>query len=213
MGRESKVEYSDGRERALVKAHLDSLNLQLSGGKKLTLPFAAVKSATVDGDELKIAAGATQFALKLGAREAELWRKKILNPPSLADKLGFKADKSVVLVGAMPGEVVEAARAAKSAKAVAKVPAAGKRFDGDTVAVLLSTSKEAQQIKDAARALGPSTAPWFVYAKGGAVNGEDVIALARKAGLKDTKVARVSETHAALRFTRRQLTSARRFIL
>lgn len=202
MGRESKVEYSDGRERALVKAHLDSLNLQLSGEKKLTVPLAAVKSATVEGDHLKIAAGATKFALKLGAREAELWRKKILNPPSLADKLGFKADKSVVLIGAMPGEVVEAAKAAKTMKAVAKLPGAGKELDGDIVAVLLLASKETQQIKDAARALGPSTVLWLVYAKGGSVNGDDIIALARKAGLKDTKVARVSETHAALRFIR-----------
>ena len=202
MGREALIEYSSGRERADVKAHLDSLNLQLSGGKKLTLPLAQVKSAAVEGEALKIDTGAMKFSLKLGAREAELWRKKILNPPSLADKLGFKPDKAVVLSGAVPGEIVEAAKAAKSVKASAKLPGASKFFDGDIVALQLSVGKEAAQIAAAARTLGPATALWFVYAKGSAVNGDDIIMFARKAGLKDTKVARVSETHAALRFIR-----------
>jgi hypothetical protein len=196
MGRESKVEYSDGRERALVKAHLDSLNLQLSGGKKLVLPLAQVKAATVEGDALKIAAGAVKFSLRLGGREAELWAKKILNPPSLADKLGFKVDKAVTLVGALPAEVVAAAKGTR-VTAVAKLP---KTLAGDIAAAALSPGKEDAQIAAAARALTGSAALWLVYAKGQAVNGDDVIALARKAGLKDTKVARVSESHAALRF-------------
>ena len=195
MGRESLVEYVAGGERAVVKAHLDALNMQLSGGKKLTLPLAQVKSAVVDGDLLRIAAGTTKFSLKLGAKDAAAWANKILNPPSLADKLGFKADKAVVLIGEVPGEIADAARAAKSVRT-------GKKFDGDIVAMQLSAGKEGAQIAAAARALGDSTALWFVYAKGGAVNGDHIIALARKAGLKDTKVARVSETHAALRFIR-----------
>ena len=196
MGRESKVQYFDGRERTLVKAHLDSLNLQLSGGKKLTLPLAQLKLVTVDGDDLKITAGATKFALALGAKEAELWRKKMLNPPSLADKLGFKAGKSVVLVGALPAEVVAAAKGME-VKTLARLP---KALAGDVVALALLAGKEAAQIAAAAGALSSATAVWFVYAKGGVVNGDDVIILGRKAGLKDTKVARVSESHAALRF-------------
>ena len=195
MGRESKVEYFDGRERVPVKAHLDSLNLQISGGKKLTVALAQVTSATVHGDDLKIAAGGTKFALSLGAREAELWRRKILNPPSLADKLGFKADKAVVLVGTLPGEVAAAAKGTR-VTADARLP---KALAGDVAVVPLAKGKEASQIKGVAGVLGDTTAVWFVYAKGGPVNGDDIIALARKAGLKDTKVARISETHAALR--------------
>jgi hypothetical protein len=196
VGRESKVAYFDGRERALVRAHLDSLNLKLTGGKKLTLPLARVKSATVAGDELKITAGPVKFSLALGAREAELWRRKILNPPSLADKLGLKAGTTVTLVGALPAEVVEAASVAKASTA-AKLR---KTLATDIAAIALPAGKEAAHIAAAARAATGSTAMWFVYAKGGAVNGDDIIALARRAGLKDTKVARVSDTHAALRF-------------
>ena len=197
MGREAKVEYADAKERALVKVHLDSAALELTGGKKLKLPLASVKSATVDGDLLKIAAGGTKFSLALGAKEAEAWRKKILNPPSLSDKLGFKPDKSVALIGEVPVEIAAAAKTAKAAAAAAKLP---KTIAADIAALMLAPGKEEQLIVASAKALAPKSALWLVYEKGRAVNGDHVIALARKAGLKDTKVARVSDTHAALRF-------------
>lgn len=196
MGREAKVEYADAKERALVKVHLDSAALELTGGKKLKLALASVKSATVDGDLLKIAAGGTKFSLALGAKEAEAWRKKILNPPSLADKLGFKPDKSIALIGEVPPEIAAAAKTAKAA-AAAKLP---KTIAADIAALMLAPGKEEQLIVASAKALAPKSALWLVYEKGRAVNGDHVIALARKAGLKDTKVARVSDTHAALRF-------------
>ena len=197
MGREAKVEYADAKERALVKVHLDSAALELTGGKKLKLALASVKSATVDGDLLKIAAGGTKFSLALGAKEAEAWRKKILNPPSLSDKLGFKPDKSVALIGEVPVEIAAAAKTAKAAAAAAKLP---KTIAADIAALMLAPGKEEQLIVASAKALAPKSALWLVYEKGRAVNGDHVIALARKAGLKDTKVARVSDTHAALRF-------------
>lgn len=195
MGREAKVEYVQGRERAIVRAHLDSEKLELTGGKKLTVPLAGIK-AVVDGDRLKITAGKTTFALALGAKEAEAWRAKMLNPPSLADKLGFKPGRSVLLIGAVPAEV---AAAAGSAATAAKIP---KTIAADVAALMLTPGKEEQLVVAAAAALAPASALWLVYEKGRAVNGDGVIALARKAGLKDTKVARISQTHAALRFIR-----------
>jgi len=196
MGRECRCEYAAGGERAAVKAHLDSLHLHLSGGKKLSVALADVTSVEVAGDLLKVASKGATFSLKLGAREAALWYKKILSPPSVADKLGFKADRSVVLVGALPHEIADAAKGARATKA-ARLPA---KFAADIAVVLLSAGREEQRIAAAANALGPATALWLVYAKGGQVNGDDIIALARRVGLMDTKVARVSDTHAALRF-------------
>lgn len=197
MGREAKVEFVAGRERVQVRAHLDSQSLELTGGKKLTIPLAAVKSATVEGDVLNIAAGAIKFSLALGAKEAEAWRKKILKPPSLADKLGFKPDKTIMLVGAAPTEIVQVATSAATA---AKPPRA---FKADIAIVMLTPGKEPPLIAASARALRPGQALWLVYEKGRPMNGDGVIALARAAGLNDTKVARVSETHAALRFIRK----------
>jgi hypothetical protein len=100
----------------------------------------------------------------------------------------------VTLIGALPAEVT---KSATRPNVVARLPAT---LSGDVAAMPLSQGGAEAEIKAAARALSSATALWFVYEKGGAVNGDHVIAMARAAGLKDTKVARVSETHAALRF-------------
>jgi hypothetical protein len=199
MGRESKVEYVDAGGSALVKAHLDSMNLELTGAKKLKLPLGQVKAATVEADALKIVAGKTKFSLKLGRSEAELWRKKILNPPSLTDKLGFKPDKAVLLIGKVPPEIVSAANGIGATRSAQKMP---KELVADIIVLALSPGKEEAQIALAARTLNLSQALWLIYEKGLAFNGDNVIAVARAARLKDTKVARVSDTHTGLRFIR-----------
>ena len=196
MGREARIVYTSGRERADVRAHLDSAELQLSGGKKLRLPLASVRRAVADGASLRIESKTDKFELALGAKEAALWAKKILNPPSLADKLGVKADTKVLLVGDRIAEVeAAAANAAHAAKLTAAIAKAA------TVVILtLVPATASKQIAAAAKALPKGVALWLVYTKGTKPNGDEIIRLARAAGLKDTKVARVSKTHAALRF-------------
>ena len=199
MGREATIEYVSGKERAQVRAHLDSAELQLSGGKKLNVRLADVKTAVVSGDVLKIEAKSAKFTLTLGAKEAAAWAKKILNPPTLADKLGVKPDTAVLLIGDRVAEIDDAvAKAVRIERSPALTAAIAK---GASIVILtLTPETAAKQIDAAAKSLPPKTALWFVYRKGTKPNGDDIIMLARKAGLKDTKVARVSETHAGLRF-------------
>ena len=201
MGREARTDYIAGRERALVKAHLDTMALQLSGGKKLTVPFSAIKSAVAEGEDLKIVATDARFSLRLGAKEAALWAKKILNPPSLADKLGIKDGVAVLLIGerlkdldAAVAEAGSVAHAPSLAAAKTKVATAG------IVLLALTPGSAEKEIAAAAKLLQGKTALWLIYRKGTNPNGDDIVRLARAAGLKDTKVARVSETHAGLRF-------------
>jgi hypothetical protein len=199
MGREALIDYVSGKERAQVRAHLDSFSLQLSGGKKLTVPLADVRAAKAVGNDLKIESKSATFALTLGAKEAAAWAKKILNPPTLAAKLGIKPDKSVLIVGERLAEIDEAvAKAAKIDRADA-LTAAKSKAAAIAILVLVPTTTE-KQIAAAAKVLGAATALWFVYRKGTKPNGDDIIMFARKSGLKDTKVARISETHAGLRF-------------
>lgn len=197
MGNEALVEYACGRERLQVKAHLDSQALELRGGKKLRLPLSGITKAIASGDQLKIEAASVKFTLHLGNREAAIWAKKILNPPSLASKLGIKPDRDVMLVGSLPPEIGTAAAEAKSATKVTKLPA---KLSADIALLALAPGKEASVISAAATRLEPGKALWLVYEKGYAFNGDKVIATARASSLKDTKVARISETHAALRF-------------
>ena len=200
MGREAKTLCIEGKQKFEVKAHLDSQALQLTGAKKLTLPLAQVRTATVEGEDLKVAAAGATFALRLGAKEAAAWAKKILNPPSLADKLGVKLGATVRLIGPRVKELDEAAPHADHAAALsAKVLAAC-----DIAILTLTPAIAEKQITAAAKALPANTALWLVYEKGTKPNGDEIIRIARAAGLKDTKVARISETHAALRFIRAQ---------
>jgi hypothetical protein len=200
MGREAKTLCIEGRQKFEVRAHLDGQALQLTGAKKLTLPLTQVRAATVEGEDLKIASPGAAFALRLGARQAEAWAKKILNPPSLADKLGINPGLSVALIGHRVAEIEDAvAGAAKVKRATLSAASLGAT---DITAVTLSPAGAEKQIAAAAKAIGMATALWLVYRKGTKPNGDEIIRLARAAGLKDTKVARISETHAALRFIR-----------
>jgi hypothetical protein len=80
------------------------------------------------------------------------------------------------------------------------VPRAAKAKAVNIVILTLEPETAPKQIEAAAKALSNGTALWLAYAKGVKPNGDDIIKLARQAGLKDTKVARISVTHAALRF-------------
>lgn len=196
MGREAKVAYRSGKDCAEVRAHLDSEALELTGGKKLRIRLADVRKATAEGDALKVETKTEKFELALGEKEAAAWAKKILNPPTLADKLGLKADTKVLIVGERIKEIDEAAPAAERASTLT----ATKAKAANVVLLTLAPETAAKQIAAAAKVLPKGTALWLVYTKGTNPNGDDIIGLARKAGLKDTKVARISVTHAALRF-------------
>lgn len=199
MGREARIAYTSGKERAEVRAHLDSASLQLSGGKKLVVPLSDVRTAKVVGDDLAIETKTAKFKLALGPKEAAAWAKSVLNPPSLADKLGVKADTSVLIVGERIGEIDDAVAKTANVEHVPKLTAA-KAKAANIVILTLVPETAPKQIEAAAKVLPKGTALWLAYTKGVKPNGDDIIGLARKAGLKDTKVARISVTHAALRF-------------
>jgi len=196
MGREATIVYRSGSDRAEVRAHLDSAALELTGGKKLKVALADVRKAAAEGDALKIETKTEKFELALGAKEAAAWAKKILNPPTLSQKLGVSADTKVLIVGDRIKEIDEAAAKAERATTLT----AAKAKAANVVILTLAPETAAKQIAAAAKVLPKGTALWLVYAKGTKPNGDAIIALARQAGLKDTKVARVSEKHAALRF-------------
>lgn len=199
MGREARIAYTSGKERAEVRAHLDSASLQLSGGKKLIVQLSDVRTAKVVGEDLAVETTTAKFKLALGAKEAAAWAKGMLNPPSLADKLSVKAGTAVLIVGERIDEIDDAVAKATKVERAPKLTAAQAKAANIVILTLL-TETAPKQIEAAAKVLPKGTALWLVYTKGVKPNGDDIIALARKAGLKDTKVARISVMHAALRF-------------
>ena len=185
MGQEATIDcrtpWGDGK----AKAHLDGTTLTLTGPVRGRLAISDIKKLAVEGDELVVSAAAGTFRLSLGAKAAARWRAKIASPPSLADKLGLKGEARARLVGKLPAEIIEAASGRTARKAD----------------IVLAAIEDKAEIANVATTIGEGQALWLVFRKGPTGPGETALIMsARTAGLKDTKVARVSESHTALRF-------------
>ena len=196
MGREARLTVSDGGARAEARVHLDSQMLSIGPPFRLKLMLDEVTAATAGDEGLTLAAGRTRLTLALGAKEAAAWAKAILNPPSLADKLGLKAGVAAATLGPMPEEI---GTALEGRKARALTGAAAAKGAG-LVFAAVPEGIAPEKLNALAKALQPGAAAWLIYRKGGTINGDALIHAARAAGLKDTKVARISESHAGLRF-------------
>ena len=195
MGREAKLTVSDGGARAEARVHLDSQMLSVGPPFRLKLMLDEVTAATAGDEGLTLAAGRTRLTLALGAKEAAAWAKAILNPPSLADKLGLKAGVAAATLGPMPQEIGEVLEG-RAARALTGAAAKG----AGLVFAAVPEGIAPEKLNALAKALQPGAAAWLIYRKGGTINGDALIHAARAAGLKDTKVARISESHAGLRF-------------
>ncbi|HET7380637.1 MAG TPA: hypothetical protein VFJ24_11390 [Gaiellales bacterium] len=188
MGRESRCIVRHDRREAEARAQLDTDELTIRTPFRLTIPRSQIASTDVRGEELEVAYDGGSVTLVLGEREASRWAHDIAHPRTLAHKLGVKAGQRVRLVGdADPGLV-----------------GAGRRvIDGEADVVFV-----AAESPDDLRLIGPlqdqiasDGAIWVIRPKGRADLTEAmVIAAGRDARLHDVKIARVSDTHSAMKF-------------
>ena len=191
MGREARTEVRSGALSGEARVHLDSETLAIGPPFRVKLPLGGL-GAEAGSSGLTVTGGGGTFRIAMSAREAAAWTKAILNPPSLADKLGLKPGVTTTLIGALPGEVAALVPDGARHKAVPKAL-------GEMLAFMAVASLDAKPLAALAAALPPKGAAWLIYEKG-VLKGDALIFAARAAGLKGTKVARISETHAGLRF-------------
>ncbi len=194
MGREARTEVRSAKLKGEARVHLDSEMLAIGPPFRLKLALGGL-GASAGKDGLTLTNGAERILIAMSEKEAAVWTKSILNPPSLADKLGVKPGVTVALVGALPDEIVAASKGATVLKTLPR------KLDA-LLTITAVKSLETKPLAALAAALPPKGAVWLVYEKG-VLKGDALIFAARDAGLKDTKVARISETHAGLRFIRR----------
>jgi hypothetical protein len=193
MGREAKTAVDDGATRAEARLHLDSETLTIGPPFRLKLRLDAVDRCVVGEGGFEIASGPAQLSIALSAKDAAAWAKAILNPPSLATKLGLKPGLHVAAIGALPAEVA------------ALLPEAGrhdrlpKTIDAPLILAMVPAALPVKDLGKLRTILSPGAAAWLIYEKG-VTNGDRLILAARAAGLKDTKVAKISDRFAALRF-------------
>src|SRR5580704_13029689 len=98
MGTEITGEAKYRRGKYRVSLHLDSKTLELRDELKLKIPLKDVRQAVAKDGQLAIAWNDEKIVLEVGAQSERL-AKKILNPPSLLDKLGIKPKSTVSVVG------------------------------------------------------------------------------------------------------------------
>jgi hypothetical protein len=195
MGQECDCKLRLGRRTFTGRAQLETDFILFRGGER---PPQRLKVPLKDVTGVKAIDGVLTFespdglaALELGS-QAEKWAKKILNPPTLLEKLGVKPGLTIALEGKFEPEF----------PAQIKPQLAETKTKADLLFYAAAKTSDLGRIRGLKSRLKPGSALWIVYPKGiSAIREAEVIAAGRAAGLKDTKVARFSDTHTALRFS------------
>lgn len=177
------------------RLHWEPPKLLFRGGQRRVFEGEALKGLTADGHDLVLSDG-TRFSLGVGL--ADQWAQAILNPPGRLDKLGVKAGQRIGVLN-LNDPAFDAELAARQAPVADHIGLDILFYGADSGAELAC-------ISDLIPMLGEKGALWIVSLKGKAavVKDTDIFAVARPAGLTDTKVCAFSDTLTALRFVRRK---------
>jgi hypothetical protein len=188
MGQECDCTLRLGKRTFPGRAQLETDFLLFRGGERLKILLRDLTGVTANGGVLRLEFPGGPAALELGAA-AETWANKILHPPTLGEKLGVKPGMAIGLEGEFSEEFRGVVGDATRGKA-------------DLLFFSAAKGSDLKRIRSLKSRLKPRGALWVVYPKGTqTIRETEVIAAGREAGLKDTKVARFSETHTALRFS------------
>ena len=190
MGQEAKCEARFGGKVSMGKALLETDDLIFRGDFRLSIPLKSIQSIEAADGVLRVTSPAGTALFTLGA-QAEKWAHKIRHPRTLADKLDIKPGLRVSMIGVsvdLEGRTSDVTEG-KAAK------------ESDLIFFGAATDKGLAKLGSLARSLKRNGAIWVVYPKGRQeITEVGVLAAGRQVGLVDTKVARFSDTHTALKF-------------
>lgn len=200
MGREAQCRCQWGDRFGHVKALLESSDLLVRGDIRASAARDSLEDVNVRGDNLEFFAAGEKVVLELGAMNARRWAATIAAPlPSLAHKLGITSTTRLHLTGQIDDDALAAA--------IADAAALERELPNADLAIIRTDDRAA--LHRWAGTLGSEQPPpaWIVYVKGArAPLGETTIReVMRQLGFIDTKVARVSERLAALRFIKKTI--------
>lgn len=211
MGYEARCRaWIDGSE-VDGRALLESDELVFRGERRLRVRLRDITAVDAVDGRLTVTypAGAASFAV---GPPAARWAERIRNPRGLLDKLGVLATSRVLVLDVADRDVVGQLRARAATvtygSAESIVPEGSGTESGqplgDSFDLIFLGVEElgALQHLTALRAwIVPAGTVWVIHPKGRRdLRDVDVMAAGKLAGLVDTKVARFSDTHSALRF-------------
>jgi hypothetical protein len=196
MGREILAEVTFRGTTAATKVLLESDALILRGGHKARFARSSLDQVKESPEGLHVVADDEAVIVTMPQAEAARWVAAIRKPPpSLRDKLGIAADRTVHVIGPLTDSVLQAAVTGSTTS------------DPAAAALLLTELTDLAGLDPAARAAtGTGLAVWCVYPKGaGAVPAAaEVREAMRAAGLIDTKTCAVSDRLTATRYSPQQ---------
>lgn len=195
MGRTALCHATLGTDAGETTAMLESDHILLRGDLRATLPLAALRDIRADGDALHAFTDLGVLSLILGEREAALWHRKILSPPSLAQKLGVAGHSRVHIVDAHP--VLTATLTAMAAP-IDDIDSA------EIVFVLIDTPEALQRLPALIARIPREAQLWAIRPKGkaAAIKESELMAALREHGFRPNKTAAWSAEYAADRYKR-----------
>jgi len=197
VGKEAEVEacWPDGaRERGRLQ--YEPPRLIFRGARRRVFEGDGLAGVRAEGPDLVLADGA-RFAL--GDKAAASWADAILNPRGRLDKLGVKPGQRVAIANLDDADF--------AAELTGRTPPLADGEGGlDILFYGADSEAELARIPDLIARLADRGALWIVSRKGKAATLKDVqvMAAAKAHGLVDNKVCGFSDSHTALRFTRRR---------
>lgn len=173
---------------------LETDELSFRGAQKLVVPRASIKSARAQDGWLIVEheRGVERFDL---GNLAEGWARAITNPRSRIDKLEVKPTSRVAVIALDDAEFLEELRARTAA-----VEVSDSAENLDIVFYRIDDVLELERLPALRERIVPAGAVWLIHPKGHPeLKHEAIVAAAKRAGLIDTKTARFSDTHTALK--------------
>jgi hypothetical protein len=196
MGREVRCLCRWNSEAGEVKALLDARDIMIVGHFRTQIPLAAISEVRVDEQGLRFKVSDDQVVFEMRTSEAVQWAMRIASPPrTLREQMGLSASAKALVLG----RVRDLALKDALRDAHTRIPADAKML----VAVVQDEEGLTTAIK-AHRVLPSSSMMWIIRAKAPRDDfGESRIKeRMRSCGFVDTKVATVSPTLTATRYSK-----------
>lgn len=197
MGLETRCQGRHGAESGEGRLQHEGDKILFRGAFRLDIPVKELKQVTASNGDLLLVWGKQTASFALGAAAAPKWAHKILNPPSLLDKLGIKPEQQV----AIKGKFDEAFLQDLSSRVKPSAVRAGKEYNA--VLMLAATPVDLEAVTSLSETLKPAGALWIIYPKGGkGIKESEVRQAALNAKLVDNKTCAFSSELTALRWVR-----------
>lgn len=195
MGQIIQTKAQFGNKTSRGEAHLETDFVLFRGDFRLKIKFSDISSIKVVSGKLTLTSSEGRAVFHLGEK-AEIWADKIKHPKSVVDKLGVKTISRIAVLR------IEDKKFISDVSKRTKLIIRGKlSTDLDFIFYSAESLKDLEKLSYLKTHLKKDGAIWVVSRKGkeATIKDIDVMDVAKKAGLVDTKVVGFSPTHTALK--------------